>query len=245
MTETMAQTITLNHVEALRSPETAADADPRTSMFAGQTPISLAAHHGDIAAVQISANVPEKVAIQFETARNLYLYAWHVYRFFPVAQRQALSTLEFGLRSRFPGRLPSQYQSSRNKHPMLAGLLRYAIDQGFIRNEDFSRWHQVVQNRARERRSMESFRYMVDKQIDCMQFDENEPVSVTAEDQQWDLVQVLRDSLPALRNELSHGSTFLTNQVLGTIEVVGEILSQIYAPDREAAPTNLDVTGSR
>ena len=31
-----------------------------------------------------------------------------------------------------------------------------------------------------------------------------------------------------LRNELAHGSPMLTRQVLGTIELVAEILSQLY-----------------
>jgi len=42
-------------------------------MFAGQAALSLAAHHADIATVQLSPAVPEAIAIQFEAARNLYL----------------------------------------------------------------------------------------------------------------------------------------------------------------------------
>lgn len=226
------QATKLNQAETLRSPETAAEADPRTSILAGRTPPSLTAHHAEIAPIELSSSVPEDVAIQFETARNLYLYAWHVYRFFPVAQRQALSALEFGLRSRFPGRLPRRYQRANQQQPMLAGLLRYAIDHAHIRNEDFTRWHQVVQDRARERQSMENFRNMVEQQIDCMRIDADEQPEITAADMQWDFVELLKKSIPALRNELSHGSSMLTDQVLGTIEIVSEILSKIYAPNR-------------
>ncbi len=63
-----------------------------------------------------------------------------------------------------------------------------------------------------------------------MEVDDDEPVNITPGDQSWDLVQILQKSLPSLRNELAHGSSMLTNQVLGTIELVAEILSQIYAP---------------
>jgi hypothetical protein len=90
----------LNPAEALRDPASSMAPDPRTGMFAGQIPLSLDAHHADIARVQLSPAVPEAIAIQFETARNLYLYAWHVYRFYMVAATQALTTLEFGLRER-------------------------------------------------------------------------------------------------------------------------------------------------
>ncbi|MFM0572967.1 hypothetical protein PQQ88_32335 [Paraburkholderia caledonica] len=223
----------LNAAESLRSPDTAAEPDPRTTMFAGHTLPSLAAHHRDIEAIQLTIGVPEAVAIQFETARNLYLYAWHVYRFFPVAQSQALFSLELGLRARLPDRLPEPYQRSWHQQPMLAGLLGYAIDQGLVRNQGFRRWHQAAEGRARQRRSMEIFQAMIDQQLESVEIDE-EAISVTPDDQSWDLVKILRKSLPGLRNELAHGSSMLTNQVLGTIELVAEILSQIYVPDSGA-----------
>ena len=220
--------ITLNAAESLRNPDSATEPDPRTTIFAGQDQPSLVAHHHDIAAISLTDGVPEAVAIQFETARNLYLYAWHVYRFFPVAQSQALSALEFGLRVRLPQRLPEQYQRPWQKQPMLAGLLGYAIDQGLIRNEGFRRWHQVAEDRARQRRSMEIVQTMIEQQLESMEVHEDERVNITPDDQSWDLLQILRKGLPGLRNELAHGSSMLTNQVLGTIELVAEILSQIY-----------------
>ena len=221
----------LNAAESLRSPENATEPDPRTAMFAGDALPSLAARHRDIEAIQLTAPVPEAVAIQFETARNLYLYAWHVFRFLPVAQSQALFALEFGLKVRFPDRLPEQYQGSKQRHPMLSGLLRYAIDQGLVRNEGFRRWHQAAEARARQRQSVEAFQTMIDQKLESMEIDDHAPVSIALDDQSWDLVQILRRSLPGLRNELAHGSSMLTHQALGTIELVAEVLSQVYAQD--------------
>ncbi|HEX7933057.1 MAG TPA: hypothetical protein VF573_08285 [Paraburkholderia sp.] len=177
----------LNAAESWRSPDTAAEPDPRTTMFAGQTLPSLAAHHRDIEAIQLTIGVPEAVAIQFETARNLYPYAWHVYRFFPVAQSQALFSLELGLRARLPDRLPEPYQRPWKRQPMLAGLLGYAIDQGFVRNEGFRRSHQAAEGRARERRSMGIFQAMTDQQLGSVEIDEEE-INITPDDQSWDLV---------------------------------------------------------
>ncbi|MHA7146945.1 hypothetical protein ACX83H_30005 [Burkholderia pseudomallei] len=227
----------MNTAESLRSPDTAAEPDPRTPMMAGSPLESLVTHHRDIEAIQLTADVPEPVAIQFETARNLYLYAWHVYRFFPVAQSQALFALEFGLRVRLPGRLPEPYQRPRQPQPMLAGLLGYAIDQGLIRNEGFRRWHRAAEDRARERRSMEIIQTMIAQELTSVEIDEDEPVNIISEDQSWDLARILRKNLPSLRNELAHGSSMLTNQVLGTIELVAEILSQIYGPDSNSMPS--------
>lgn len=234
----------LNPAEALRDPDTAMAPDPRTDMFAGQAAQSLAAHHADIATVQISPAVPEPIAIQFETARNLYLYAWHVYRFYMVAATQALTTLEFGLRERLPSRLPEPYQWPKQKQPMLAGMLRYAIDQGLIRNDGFRRWHHAADQRARERRSLEAIQTMIDQGLDRMEIDDDAPVEVAPQDQQWDLVSILSNSLPSLRNELAHGSPMLTRQVRGTLELVAEILSQLY-PERPATGSNTSGSTAR
>jgi hypothetical protein len=68
-----------------------------------------------------------------------------------------------------------------------------------------------------------------------VEVDEEEAINVITDDQSWDLVKILRKSLPGLRNELAHGSSMLTNQVLGTIELVAEILTQIYVRDSGAA----------
>lgn len=223
---------TLPLAECLRSPETAMKPDMRTSLFVGQATPSLAAHHAEIDAIRLSAAVPESIAIQFETARNLYLYAWHVYRFYMVAETQALTTLELGLRTCLPERLPEPYQQPWSKQPMLAGMLNYAIDQGMIKNEGFRRWHQAAERRAQQRRSRDALRFMIAQQLDVLEFDETAPVEITPDDQQWDLVALLGKDLPRRRNNLAHGSTMLTRQVLGTIELVGEILDQLYISER-------------
>lgn len=218
----------LNPAECLRDPASASLPDPRTSAFAGQVSPSLVAHHAKIDVIRLSPAVPEPIAIQFETARNLYLYAWHVYRFYTVAKVQALTTLELGLRTRLPERLPEPYQKPKQKQAMLAGMLGYAIDHGMIQNEGFRRWHEVAERNARQRHSFEILRTMIDQQLEMMEYDEMAPVEITPEDQRWDLVSVLKESLPHVRNTLAHGSTMLTNQVLGTIELVAEILGQLY-----------------
>lgn len=220
----------ISAAEALRDAASAMAPDPRTGALPGQEPLSLAAHHADVAKVQLSPAVPAAIAIQFETARNLYLYAWHVYRFYMVAATQALTTLEFGLRERLPKQLPMPYQRAGQKRPMLAGMLGYAIDQGLVRNEGFRRWHRAGEQRARERRSMDAIRTMVDQGLDSMEIDDEGPLKVLPEDLRWDLVEVLRQSMPSLRNELAHGSPMLTRQVLGTLELVAEILGQLYPP---------------
>src|SRR5688572_27292016 len=94
--------------EYLRHPSDAHKADPRIASFVtydgaiGQhRPLTLEDHYGAVCDLTTHPGVPEHVKIQFETAKNLYLYAWHVYRFFAVAEHQALTCLELALRERF------------------------------------------------------------------------------------------------------------------------------------------------
>lgn len=80
---------------------------------------------------------------------------------------------------------------------------------------------------------MEIFQTMRDQKLESAEVDE-EAINTTSDDQSWDLVKILRKSLPGLRNELAHASSTLTNHGLGTIELIAEILSQIYVSDSGA-----------
>lgn len=216
---------TLHSADRLRDSATAMLPDPRTVTWAAPEPPSLAVHHAGVAAIQISSAVPEPVAIQFENARNLYLYAWYVYRFYMPATAAALAALEFGLRERLRTTLPEKKQG---KKLMLKRLLHMAVDQGLVRNEGFRRWHHAAQVGARERISLAALKAMIDSKLDSVEYQVPEFPEILPEDQLWDLVGGLPDSLPAIRNELAHGSPMLTRQVLGTIELVAEILNQLY-----------------
>jgi hypothetical protein len=53
-----------------------------------------------IAQFVLVKNVPEEVQIHFETGKNIFVYAWHVYRFHMVAEQHILATLEMAVRFR-------------------------------------------------------------------------------------------------------------------------------------------------
>ena len=63
-------------------------------------PITMAERHAEIAAISLTAYAPEFIREHFETAKNLLLYAWFVYRFIPVAELHAYSTVEMALKER-------------------------------------------------------------------------------------------------------------------------------------------------
>jgi hypothetical protein len=187
---------------------------------------AIAVHHAEAAKIRLASSVPESIAIHFETAKNLYLYAWFVYRFFPVAEHHALTCLELGLRLRFADKLPKKYWDKR-RPPTLRPLLNFAIDIGAIKNEGFRQWRDHVELRARERYSLEQQNEMVERGLQRIELDYTKAIP-NDEDRKFNYLAILLDVLPAFRNIYAHGSTYLNNQVLSTLELVSEILNQVY-----------------
>lgn len=52
---------------------------------------------------------------------------------------------------------------------------------------------------------------------------------VRAQDPEWDLLRSLEKALPGIRNDYAHGSYSLTPTALGVIELVHEIINQLFA----------------
>ena len=121
--------------------------DPRNTMLVrvdlsngASRPFELIDHHEAISSLVLSEAVPKEIAVQFETAKNLYLYAWFVYRFFPVAVHQSLACLELALRTRLVEEIRTRKVDFKGKKPSLHHLLDFANKTSLIRNEGFSRW---------------------------------------------------------------------------------------------------------
>jgi hypothetical protein len=214
----------ISSADSLRTPDLAAQPDPRSDVQSGEAQLSLSRQHARIAGLELSPFVPAPVAIQFETAKNLYLYAWHVYRFYPVAESLALTTLEFGLRERLQTAFAA---NPSGRQPTLSPLLRMAVELGLIRNEGFKRWHQSGQLRALQRRELEMLQMMSEQGLDRVEWDDSD-VTATPEDLDWDLVSVLQQTLHKHRKMHAHGGSHLMPNVLGTFELVAEILNQVF-----------------
>src|SRR5438309_10969287 len=101
------------HPEFLRQVEHVCKPDPRNTVFVildpekGERPLEISDQHESIARFSLNKGVPEEIILQFETAKNLYLYAWFVYRFYPVCEHHALTCLELALRKRYEREAPS------------------------------------------------------------------------------------------------------------------------------------------
>jgi hypothetical protein len=220
--------------EKLRPAALVCEPDPRSTAFVRidratgtARRVELSDHHEAIARLTLHPGVPEHIVVQFETTRNLYLYAWFIYRFYVVAEHHGLACLELALRDRLKPEINAGAIHYKSKKPTLKPLLKYAAEHGLIRNEGFEVWRNRGLIRSRARVEVEKVREMEGKKLNEITWDDAD-IEVTAEDLDWDYVSGLIDFLPSVRNRYAHGSTDLHNQTLNSIRAVGEIINQLY-----------------
>jgi len=161
----------------LSNPESVCETDVRNTYYKrisaeGERDITLEDHYSVISQLTLKDTVPENIRIQFETTKNIYLYAWFVYRFFPVARLHGLTVLEMALRERFVDELPEEYQGRDKEKPPFRSLLRYSIKYGFLKKEHFSSARRTAEMRARERNIWETIQEMTEKGLGSMPIDE-------------------------------------------------------------------------
>jgi hypothetical protein len=208
----------------------------------GSRGISQADRHANISQYVLSPEVPEDVRVHFDTARNLYLYAWHAYRFHAVAEQQVLGSLELALRTRFVQsgelnpdgllELPlpvTKKKQSRDpeltpQHVMLKRLLSHAVLQGLITNDR-------IKNRAlwtwRRAESLAELRVL---QAGIAGDDELVEIEIDPADlaHEHDWIGAFEDALPHMRNTYAHGSAQIHASVLRTFDICSDLINQLF-----------------
>lgn len=202
-------------------------ADGTTFLF------TLEEQHRAVSGFELNLEVPIDIRVHFETAKNLYLYAWFVYRFYPVAERQALSTLEFALRERLTLLFPADFGSTSKRKQGLSALLRKASVEKLIANNGLRACHRWAMQRARQRVADVALQQLVQSGAAFVEFDYD---SARAEptDYSDDALSVFIETLPKIRNAHAHGSAMLHSMVLGTFEIVTDLVNQLYLAESSA-----------
>ena len=200
--------------DRLKPIEEVFDSDPRHKFFIvydeikrNDRPLEINDLYLDLQEFILNPNVPEKVKTHFDTARNLYLYSWFVYRFYPVAELQAYASLEFALKEKF--------KKEKLKTPIgLRLLLNNALEKGWIRDEGIRHYHRIDKRRN-------EYKTLVQDVYDF----EQERVNNQSTNE---YVKILVDNLPSLRNTIAHGSSYLTNRVYLAFEICCDLINQLY-----------------
>lgn len=246
-----------DHPDYLRTPSNIFDPDRRSSEFDvigehGLRPKSLQDQYDAIAEITLHEGVPREIVAKFETAKNLNLFSWFVYRFHSAARSHAYECLELALstrlkadviveeeknrRSRYEEEVRRNRRSAKPPKPIdpdkyfpgLRRLLAHAIEIGALKNENFTVWQTKARVRARHRRDIEAIEKMKELGLDELVIDDAE-IEIKDEDRDHDYLGQLLKSVPFLRNEYAHGTSALDNRSLGTLRVVAEIVNQIFS----------------
>lgn len=178
------------------------DRDPRAQ-------IDLNAHHARIMAIHLSAEVPQEVVVMFDTARNVALYSWFVYRFIPVVESLTYSTLEYALRLRMlaPG------EAMPDRSPGLRKLLRKALRAGWIRQDSISQVKVLRRLRDAASDTPRSVQSLVDQYMEGMP-----------------------DRMAKIRNSYAHGSTAIHGYhvAFGALLRCSEIVNEMWRSTQAA-----------
>lgn len=191
--------------------------------------LTLDQRHAALAALELHPGVPVEVRQLFETAKNLSLYSWYVYRFHQVAELIACAALEMALRVRL-GHHPI---STDLKAPSLRRLLQTAVARGWISDDKFP-----------------SLRGWVTEQIQCLKlrnvpsgtpYDLAEKIArpteaeISAAVASAKFSEGLAARLPNVRNALAHGSATLHPNSYQTLWIISETIAQLFEPPAKVA----------
>lgn len=197
------------------------DPDSRQAHFVG----TLKDRHNAISIIQLSHSVPLAVRQLFETSKNLSLYSWFVYRFHQVSEMVAYSALEMALRDRYRSENPGE-----TKRTTLYFLLQHAKQQSWIRNKDFPSLMMRAKARAEHKKFMDTVKDKAWKDIKEFTLDDPTEAEILESMEDLDLVTAITETTHKLRNELAHGSTNLHPASISTLQIVAEIINQVFHP---------------
>lgn len=190
---------------------------------------TLEVRHQELAQIVISDAAPIGVKQLFETAKNLALYSWFVYRFHQPAELCAFGAIEMALREKAKRDAPDWWKAfPKERPPMLWNLLDKARREGWIGNEGFSHWRRRQQLAAYNSALAQQLDEMIKNQLDEASAPRVEDFEGHIGDPSYDYFRYLVTSIPVDRNLLAHGSGRLLPTSIGTLEISAELINQLF-----------------
>lgn len=189
---------------------------------------SLEDQHAALKEIILNDAVPLDVRQLFETAKNLSLYSWFVYRFHQVSELTSFSALEMALRERYLAENPIDEKSKKKRPPTLYDLMQHAKKEGWITNEGFSDSYQLARHNAEFNKMIEKSKTHDFDKEPSMSIDVPSEEEVAEELSKMDRVKAISETSHKIRNDLAHGSNTLHQNSISTLHTHAELINQIY-----------------
>ena len=224
--------------EEFRSPRNVMKPDVRSAMIGAN---SIEQLHTNIKDYQLGEHVDEKIRIQYDTVRNLYVHAYYVYRFFPIVKHQLYVTLEHALRECIGEKTLDKYRKDKNKQMsknsprFTRGLklcMTYVVEHNLIKNEDFSVWKRGKEQRAEEEYQKKILDIMISENLESYEWNEAD-IDYENVNYDYNYVNVITETTAGLRNSLAHGSTMLSPTPLVSFDIVSTVINKVYERSKE------------
>lgn len=195
----------------------------------GMRQATLEDHHNEIAHISLNESAPVEVRQLFETAKNLALYTWFVWRFHQPAQLYAYGAVELALREKAKNENPDWWNKEAKKFPPpLKKLLDEAKNCGWIKNEEFSRWRHHQQLAAWQIADYKQLDEMIRLNIKEAESPRFEDFEGEIGDPGYDYVAILTTTIPYSRNNLAHGNSKVGPNSIGTLEICAELINALF-----------------
>lgn len=182
--------------------------------------------HAELSSINLHSGVPTEIRQHFETAKNLALYTWFVYRFHQVAELHAYSSLEMALRAKVAIDEPSLVKTT--KRFGLARLISLAVRCGWIGPNRHYFWNQRSINLGWGNYYLRKLKEARDsnKQISDPQDIANYSEFLTELNKGY--VSHLKEHIHETRNDLAHGSMMLHPWSATMLRVCAEFINQLF-----------------
>ena len=170
--------------------------------------------HWSVSQYALGKQVPQEIHVQWDTARNIWLYGWFVYRFYTVAELQAYVVLELALRQKLG--------HTTSKPPGLKKLISDAIEKKLVFDECIEQYRQIKDQQTVLALELEKIRSQIPR---C-----NIPAAETVErdPQSQKYCTMLSNQFPKLRNMHAHGGTYLYPASVGlAFGICRDIINQL------------------
>lgn len=191
--------------------------------------------HAELSSINLHSGVPAEIRQHFETAKNVALYTWFVYRFHQVAEMQAYSSLEMALRIKIAIDEPSLVKIT--KRFGLAKLISLAVRCEWIGPNRHYFWDQRSINLAWSNYYLGKLKEARDSN---KQIDNPEDVAKYSEflrELNAGYVNLLKNHIHETRNALAHGSMMLHPWSTTMLRVCAEFINQLFIRHRKGDVT--------